>query len=173
MWTSFRGICGWIEVKNTIWQEHSLNFISAVIHVKITQMWLWSCAICFDMWNMSGKKRRSVRKTDIFSALMQNANLGNKKKMAWLRWKDGVVMKKVRKKWNGKMETNFSVHNYQSSWFCFYCRQNIQATINIFWPPIHQNNNTQKKNKKKHMNILKGLQILSQRRHLVETQIFS
>lgn len=26
---------------------------------------------------------------------------------------------------------------------------------------------------KKHMNILKGLQILSQRRHLVETQIFS
>lgn len=64
---------------------------------------------------MSGKKHRGVRKTDIFSALMQNANLGNKKKMAWLRWKDGVVMKKVRKKWNGKMETNFSVHNYQSS----------------------------------------------------------
>lgn len=32
---------------------------------------------------------------------------------------------------------------------------------------------TQKKPPKKHMNILKGLQILSQRRHLVETQIFS
>lgn len=29
---------------------------------------------------MSGKKHRGVRKTDIFSALMQNANLGNKKK---------------------------------------------------------------------------------------------